>query len=338
VRGVIVDRGGIFISGPFPRALELLGINYYLAPPRTPTAKPHIERALGVIADGFVKYIKGYKGRSVNHRGRKPEQSAVWPLPLLQAALDDWLITVYHNTPRRGPTTALSPRADWSPNVLYNALSSVTPTPPRTLSRDEWIALQPCRFRRINRYGVNFERLIYSSQSTRFHEIKRTKSPNRKQKGKWEVRYDPNNLMQIWIRDESISYDQHGQQVFGDNGWIECRWELADFTTVPFGLDVLHAILPSLPKRKAVDKLVLDRAEAIHRQLINGPQKTKGTNTFSRTETSAGRANLARQELCAGPPPKTATPEPAATPEASPAAQPLAMVEPIQSLRFAEGW
>jgi putative transposase len=338
VRGVVVDRGGIFVSDAFIRALEFLAVTYYLAPPRTPTAKPHIERALATVADGFVKYIHGYKGRSVNHRGRKPEQHAVWPLPLLQAALDDWLITVYHNTSRSGPKTTLSPRANWSPNVLYNALSSATPTPPRTLSREEWIGLQPCQFRRINRYGVNFERLIYSSQSPRFHEIKKTTSPNRKQKGKWEVRYDPNNLMQIWIRDESISYDQHGRQVFIDNGWIECRWELADFTTVPFGLDVLHAILPSLPKRNTVDKLVLDRAEAIHRQLMSGPPQSDRATALSRAEASTGRANLARQELCAGPPPEAATPKGAAKPETSPAIRPPANVEPIQPLRFTEGW
>ncbi len=336
VRGVVVDRGAIFISDPFTRALEFLGITYYLAPPRTPTAKPHIERALATIADGFVKYIKGYKGRSVNHRGRKPEESAVWPLPLLQAALDDWLVSVYHNTSRCGPKTTLTPRVEWSPNILYHALSSVTPTPPRTLSRDEWIGLQPCRFRRIERYGVNFERLVYSSESPRFHEMKQTKSPNHKQKGKWEVRYDPNNLMQIWIRDEAIRYDQHGQQVFVDDGWIECRWKLADHVTVPFGLDVLHAILPSLPRRKAIDKRVLDRAEAIHRQLMEGPPKTKRAQALSRAEASAGRANLARQELCGGPPAQTAMVE--ITPEAAETARPLSVVEPMQSLRFSEGW
>ena len=172
-----------------------------------PTAKPHIERLLKTIGDDFVRWIPGYKGRSVNHRGRHPEKDALWPLPLLQALLDEWIVTVYQNRAHSGLQLSTAPRMKLSPNAIYRALSESAPTPVRTLTRDEWISLHPHQFRRINRYGVNLKNLIYDSDSPRFHQMRRTKSPNTKQKGKWEVRYDPNNLLQIWVRDEAVTVD-----------------------------------------------------------------------------------------------------------------------------------
>ncbi len=338
VRGVVVDRGKIFVSEAFKRAAETRGVNYYLSPPFTPTAKPHIERLLETIADDFVRWIPGYKGRSVNHRGRRPDKEALWPLPLLQALLDEWTVTVYQNRPHTGVEVGMAPRMKLSPNAIYRALSQSAPTPIRTLSRDEWIGLHPYKFRRINRYGINFEKLVYDCDSSAFHRLRRRKSPNQKHNGKWEIRYDPNNLLHIWVRDESFDYDERGRQVFKDNGWIECDWVLAKFAVIPFGIDLLHAIRRDLGK-KVSDKQVLERAEHIHRQLLGGPPEPH-RRPLTRLETVAGRANLARQQLC--------TPIPA-QPDRAPSLQdadavplpdypPPPPVEPMRVMRLSEGW
>ncbi|MHA3021824.1 Mu transposase C-terminal domain-containing protein [Mycobacterium sp. BMJ-28] len=339
VRGLVVDRGKIFVSDAFIRATETRGVNYRLAPPYTPTAKPHVERLLKTIADDFVKWIPGYKGRSVNHRGRRPDKDAVWPLPLLQALLDEWTITVYQNRAHSGLQIGTAPRMKLSPNAIYRALSQTAPTPIRTLSLDEWIGLHPLQFRRINRYGINLFNLVYDSETPQFHRLRRRKSPNKKQNGKWEVRYDPTNLLQIWVRDESLDYDESDRPIFKDNGWIECRWVLANYATIPFGIDILHAIKADLG-RNVSDKQVLERTEHIHRQLLGGPAQPK-RRPLTRSETVAGRANLARQELRSGPP-ADHTPQPersgAAPTSDTTAPAPAARVEPMRPLRLSEGW
>lgn len=343
VRGVVFDRGKIFVSKTFERALDTLGIDDRTAPPYTATAKPHIERLFKTIGDDFVRWIPGYKGRSVNHRGRRPERDAVWPLPVLQALLDEWIVTVYQQQTRRGTQLGLAPKAELSPNMLYNALSQFSPSPARTLTRDEWISMQPLQFRRINRYGINLFGLVYDNDSPRFHDLRRTKSPNTKQKGKWEVRYDPNNLMQIWVRDTAVMYDERGREVVRDNGWIECPWKNAKSVTAPFGIDVLHAVMAQLGEKERNDQLVLERAEQIHRTIMGGPDKSL-LRPLTRAELSAGRANAVRQELCVGPPVDTKIspsrsidPAPSIPATAEPTTTPP-RVEPMRPLRLSEGW
>ena len=41
------------------------------------------------------------------------------------------------------------------------------------LTRDEWISMQPHKYRRINRYGINPFKLVYDSDSERFHQMRR---------------------------------------------------------------------------------------------------------------------------------------------------------------------
>lgn len=345
VRGVVFDRGKIFVSKTFERALDTLGIDDRTAPPYTPTAKPHIERLFKSIGDDFVRWIPGYKGRSVNHRGRRPEREAVWPLPVLQALLDEWIATVYQKTPRKDQRLGLAPHAKLSPNALYNCISQSAPSPIRVLTRDEWISMQPLQFRRINRYGINLFGMTYDSDSPRFHDLRRTKSPNTKQKGKWEVRYDPNNLMQIWVRDTAVTYDERGREVVRDGGWIECAWKKALYVTAPFGIDILHAVAAELSKKERTDDRILQRAEQIHRTLMGGPAEPS-RRPVTRAELSAGRANVARQELCAPPPADDKPQLPAAQsidppqppPPVTEPATPRPPVDPMRPLRLSDGW
>jgi len=340
---VVFDRGKIFLSRTFERALDTLGIDDRTAPPYTPTAKPHIERSFKTIGDDFVRWIPGYKGRSVNHRGRRPERDAVWPLPVLQALLDEWVATVYQKTPRNGEHVGLAPRAKLSPNALYNVISQSAPSPIRTLTRDQWSSMQPLAFRRINRYGINLFRMTYDSDEPRFHDLRRTKSPNTKQNGKWEVRYDPNNLMQVWVRDMAVTYDDRGREVVRDNGWIECAWKKAPYVTAPFGIDILHAVATELGKKKRNDENILLRAEQLHQTLMGGPAEPV-RRPMTRAELSAGRADVARQDLCAAPPADDTSPLPQAQPLESPHPPPTEPatarppVEPMRPLRLSDGW
>jgi transposase InsO family protein len=295
VRGVVTDRGSIFVSETFLNAMEARGIQVGLAPPGAPTAKPIVERVFKTIGDDFVAYVPGYKGRSVAHRGKHPERDAVWPLNVLQSVLDEWVLTVYQRKPHDGLRLPGAPRIQHSPNEIYRALSEVAPGKVCALTVDEWISLLPCEWRRINRYGVNFHKLLYDNRSDRFQGLRRSKSANTRQNGRWEVRYDPANLLQIWLRDLTYGHDADGNTRLIDQGWIECRWVLADYASRPFGIDVLHAVVRGLGKRKITDQEVLARSEEIHRQLLAGPDVPDGRKPTMREE-GAVRSNITRQE------------------------------------------
>jgi putative transposase len=341
VRGVVTDRGSIFISETFLRAMEARGIDVGLAPPGAPTAKPIVERVFKTIGDDFVAYIPGYKGRSVAHRGKHPEREAVWPLHILQALLDEWILTVYQKRPHDGLRLPGAPKLQLAPNEIYRALCEVAPGRVCTLTVDEWISLLPCAWRRINRYGVNFQKLIYDSKSDRFHDLRRTKSPNEGHRGKWEIRFDPTNMLRIWIRDVTYAYDADGKRRLIDRGWIECRWVLADYTTIPYGIDVLRAVVKGLKKRKLTDQEVLARTEEIHRQLAAGPAARRD-GVLTKQEQNAGRANLTRHrsessvnaEALVAPAPIVA--EPSA--QKSQVTRPSDPVEPMRPLRLSDGW
>lgn len=339
VRGVVSDLGSIFISAAFLNAMEARGIEVRMAPPGTPTAKPIVERVFKTIADDFVRYIPGYKGRAVAHRGKHPETEAVWPLNVVQSLLDEWIVTVYQKKPHDGLRLPGAPRIQHSPNEIYRALSEVAPGNIRALTVEEWIALLPCAWRRINRYGLNFNRLLYDNRSERFQTLRRGKSANRAQNGKWEVRYDPANLLQIWVRDLTYGEDVDGKAKLMDRGWIECRWVLADYTSIPFGIDVLQAVIAGLGKRNVTDQEVLARSEEIHRRLIAGPSPGGDRSDATRREQKAARSNLTRQNQ---------RPEPRDVDGSEPADEPLTTkhliekpeerLEPMRPLRLSDGW
>ncbi|UAK39187.1 Mu transposase C-terminal domain-containing protein [Gordonia bronchialis] len=260
IRGVFVDRGRIYVSEHFVRVLEMQGMNHRIASPRDPTNKPIVERTLRTIGEDFVRWMTGYKGRAIVHRGSHPEAEPLWPLTLIQPLLDEWVVSVYQPRSHSGLSLDVAPAMPVAPNEMYSGLTEFIPGRVRALTRDEWISLQPCDWRRINRYGINFERLIYDNDGARFHELRRSKSPNRQHDGRWEIRYDPGNMMRIWLRDEERQE------------WIECKWIRAKDAPTPFALDVLRHVVKLIgDKRHEIDAQVLRKLVDIHKRLGAGP-------------------------------------------------------------------
>lgn len=89
---IVCDRGKVFVSETFRRACHTLEISLQPAHPDTPTDKPHVERTLQSVASMFVQFLPGHTGRSTEHRGRAPEEEAVWSIHQLQALLEEWTV------------------------------------------------------------------------------------------------------------------------------------------------------------------------------------------------------------------------------------------------------
>ncbi|MCM6772417.1 Mu transposase C-terminal domain-containing protein [Nocardia sp. CDC159] len=289
VESVIVDRDRIFVCDTFLRALETRGISYRLAGKGEPTAKPIIESFFRSLGEDFVRWVKGYKGNSVARRGRHPERDAVWPLPVLQTLLEEWIVSVYQNRPHSGLTLPGAPTVAISPNAMFKAMSECVPGRASVLTREEWIALLPAVDQRINDYGVRVNKLVYRSDAVR--RLARARSTRTAVDGKWNIRYDPYNLMQVWVRNDDP------RRADSDPLWLEATWVLARHATVPFGLDVLDAVCAAVrDPRHVTDREVLERSERLHALLLAGPANSA---TSTRRRTKARRSPTHRERRAA---------------------------------------
>ena len=239
IESVTIDRGRVFVSTTFLAACERLQISVMLAAPRTPTDKPHVERLFGSINSLFVQYLAGYTGPNVIRRGQDVASEAVWPLAQVQDLLDQWIVQVWQNRPHSGLRLPAVPLQHLTPNEMFHALSAVAPAVGPVFDVDDYIALLPAAWRRIQHYGVNLHGLAYDSPALDPHRNRRSGLHRGEARDRWEVRYDPYRLNEVFVRD-------HEQQ-----RWIRAPWTLADQTAGPFSVDVLQAARRAVARRQA---------------------------------------------------------------------------------------
>lgn len=267
---VTVDRGKVFVGTVFTAACERLEISQTRANPRQATDKPHVEGGFKRIREGFVQYLAGYTGGNVLDRAKDPQREALWTLGEVQLLLDLWVIAHWQTTPQSGLRVAGMPRRTLSPNQMYSALSSTAPNVPVHLSRDDYISLLPLAWRTIQSYGINFGGLTYDADE--LHPMRGRRSRIRGEaRGRWEVRYDPYNLRQVWIRDEA-----------GDR-WITAPWGLAAQTSHPFSHEVLRAAQRALVDTEHARNI--DVLEQINRIQSQRPPAQKTTKSIRRAAT-----------------------------------------------------
>lgn len=267
---VTVDRGKVFVGTTFTAACERLEISQTRANPRQGTDKPHIEGGFKRIREGFVQYLSGYTGGNVQDRGADPRADAVWTLNEVQLLLDLWVITTWQTTPQSGLRLPGMPRRTLSPNQMYAALSAAAPQAPVHLTRDEYIALLPLAWRTVQPYGINFDGLTYDSDD--LHPMRgRRSGVGGEAAGKWEVRYDPYNLRQIWVRDH------------WNDRWVTAHWGLAPQSEHPFSHEVLRAAQRAVAREQS-QPTTLDLLEHINRVQRSQPRPPLNTDAVPRAD------------------------------------------------------
>lgn len=225
---ITMDRGRAFKSTTFISACERLQINLTLAAPRTPTDKPHIESFFRGLRTGFVQHLAGYVGPNIVQRGKDPAAQAVWTMAEVQNLMDMWVVGVYQNRPQDGLRIAAMPKRKLTPNEMYAALASVAPQATVTFERDDYIALMPVAYRTIQPYGINFDGLHYTAPELAEYRGMSSGLPA-PASGKWEIRFDPHRMNQIWVRDHI------------KGRWIEATWVMNAQVAAPFSQDILAA-------------------------------------------------------------------------------------------------
>ncbi|WP_033326265.1 Mu transposase C-terminal domain-containing protein [Streptomyces yerevanensis] len=218
---IVCDRGRAFLSDTFRRACHTLEISLQPAHPDTPTDKPHIERTLGSVASMFAQFLPGHKGRSTEHRGKEPEQQAVWSIHQIQALLEEWIVARWQTRPHDGLRDPLMPGRPLSPNEKYAALVAAAGHVPVTLSPTEYIELLPSTRRTLNAYGFKISHRIYDGPD--LGDLRREYSGSGPDGRRWQVHYDPYDISRIWVRHPRTQ------------DWVTVFWRHLRTAPVPMG-------------------------------------------------------------------------------------------------------
>ncbi|NDY57435.1 transposase [Desulfovibrio sulfodismutans] len=126
---LVTDNGSDYVSRRITDALLGLGITQRIAPPFTPEAKPHVERAFGTFSHDLVELLPGYIGHNVAERqdiearksfaqrlGKAGETVSLDMSPEdFQAICDRWAEDIYARDPHEGlgGKSPLKVAADW---------------------------------------------------------------------------------------------------------------------------------------------------------------------------------------------------------------------------------
>ncbi|WP_162247475.1 Mu transposase C-terminal domain-containing protein [Microbacterium sp. Root553] len=196
---ITTDRGSNYLSAHFLAACEHLTIGTITASTHTPTDKPHVERTFKSINTMFLSHVRGYTGRSVEHRGKDVSHNSDQLLTIaqMQELLEDWIAVVWQNKVHSSLRDPLETTVALSPNQMCRAYRRRVPELHIPLTREDFIALLPTVKRRINRYGVTIDHRVYDS--SRLDLYRRRVSDSRKGSGRWSIRVDPYNLHVVWL-------------------------------------------------------------------------------------------------------------------------------------------
>ncbi|WP_417555646.1 Mu transposase C-terminal domain-containing protein [Microbacterium sp.] len=211
---ITIDGGADYRSATFEAACRAFGITLVLAPPRTPTVKPHVERNFGTTSSDFATWLAGATGNSVANRGAKDNPTLT--MDSLRLAFDTWITTIYLNKQHGGLKSPLFPGREWTPNQMYAALFEVGPGVQLPFRAEHFFALLETEGRVISAAGIEFRNRTYDSPllaDLRNRSLTGA-APGSKQARKFDISFDRYNLNAVWVR-----HPETGE-------WIEC-WDTA---------------------------------------------------------------------------------------------------------------
>lgn len=209
---ITIDGGADFRSATFEAACRAFGITLVLAPPNTPTVKPHVERNFGTTSTTFASWLAGATGNAIGNRGKRDTPTLT--IDSVRFAFDVWITTVFLNTQHGGLQSPLFPGRKWTPNQMYAALFEVGPGVQLPFRAEDFFALMPTTRRIISKEGIEFRNRVYDSPllfDLRNRSLTGAPAGSKKAR-KFNISYDPHNSNAVWVR-----HPDTGE-------WIEC-WD-----------------------------------------------------------------------------------------------------------------
>ncbi|MFE2601491.1 hypothetical protein ACFXCZ_34290 [Streptomyces sp. NPDC059396] len=158
---MVCDHDMVFVSNSFHSLCRWLGIDFQPGHLGTSTDEPHIERVIGAAGTQVLQYVPGYRGSSVERRGRDAAVQPLWSLPELQDLLVEWVVARWRNRPHDGLRESVSPGRTFNPNEKYARLIQSAGYVPLALSGEDYIELLlPPKWRAINANGVKINHRV----------------------------------------------------------------------------------------------------------------------------------------------------------------------------------
>ena len=223
-RCIVTDNGRDFLGRTFHNVARSIGCQIVLSAPHTPTDKAEVERTFRSIETLFSQYLPGYIGSSPDNRGsREPQLHELLDQYAVYELFEDWVINVWQNRPHSGLADPLDRRTLLSPNQMAARAADFVAQISLPMTRDDYIEALPSEWRIIDATGISFNKRDYDSNE--LHPLRRTRSSDTRNKGKWEIKFDPYNLQRVWLR--------------GPESWIECRTRDCEIIDMPFAEDLM---------------------------------------------------------------------------------------------------
>lgn len=225
---VVIDHGTVFAGRTFFDACAYLGISVRPARRRTPRDKAVVERTFGSIKSLFSQYVNTYTGNDPVRVRRTVDGERLWTLAELDDMLQQWIALEWQNKPHpelADPYDAYLP--ELTPNQVYAVCVAVEGYLPIPLNRDDYLRLLPTAWVGVSEQGIRFKNRTYDHPA---RDPQQGLNPYRgapsglqgKKRGGWELRYTPNDLSRVWLRDHH------------SNTWVEATWVHQHLVGAPF--------------------------------------------------------------------------------------------------------
>jgi putative transposase len=189
-RVLITDQGKEFKSKVFLESCLMLGIDVQHAPVLRAWYKGRVERFFRTLSQGVFQRVPGTTFSNIFQRNDEaiPERVAVTSLVELTQYTVRFLTQIYMRRPHRA-LGGQSPLAIWNDQVRRHGLR--LPPSPSEVS----VATAHTVWRKPQRYGIEFEGLIYNSAEVANFRVSQKRTENLR------VRVDPYDLTRVTIID-----------------------------------------------------------------------------------------------------------------------------------------
>ncbi|MFF5985392.1 integrase [Streptomyces olindensis] len=308
---IVIDHGTVFAGRTFFDACEYLGISVRPARKRTGQDKSIVERTFGSIKSMFSQHVNTYAGRDPVRARRTVDGERLWTLAELDDMLQQWIALEWQNKPHpelADPYDAYLP--ELTPNEMYAACVAVEGYLPIPLTRDDYLRLLPTAWVGVGPQGIRFKNRTYDHPERDPHKglnpCRNTPSGLRgKRKGRWELRYTPNDPSRVWLRDHYR------------NEWVEATWVHQHVVGQPFTQfmwDIAASQHLERGGRVAEEEAIAQALAELLERAARGPEVTARVQVpdgYTRLppvappaefDPYAGRAPLDRSQLPAAPP------------------------------------
>jgi putative transposase len=221
---LVVDHGKVFLSAHVIGVCTRLGVSIQPARPYQGSDKPTVERFFKTLREDLIQYLPAYKGPDVYSRGEAVEDAAFLYVHELEDVIREWLALVYHRRRHTGLALPQWPRAELSPNEMFEI--GIAKAGLLRVPRDPDLLYDffECRWRTIQHYGVDVDGLRFNGPA--LDAYRDAPSPyGGRYAGKWPIRFNPDDVRTAYFQDP------------GDLRWHRLDWEHAWGLDTPFSCE-----------------------------------------------------------------------------------------------------